>query len=112
MIQDERDHTIPLKKILKATRHLIAKSVLIETRLAELKSTVQFLNKKKHQTKAQLQVSGVVSAENAQDMIERANLAIQIATEQYRKRAPPTCSLCRQLGHKRNTCPSIRVASN
>ena len=47
VIQDEEDYTMPLKKISKATRHLMAKSVLMETRLVKLESTVQFLNKKK-----------------------------------------------------------------
>jgi hypothetical protein len=112
VIQDKEDHTMPLEKISKATRHLMAKSVLMETRVAELESTVQFLNKKKHRSKARLQIGGVVSVEEAQDRIERADLAIQIATEQRRQRAAPTCSLCHQLGHKRNACPSIQVTSN
>ena len=103
---------MPLEKISKTTRHLMAKSVILETRVAELESTVQFLNKKKRRLKAQLQVSGVVNAEEAQDRIERADLAAQIATEQRRKRAAPTCGLCHQLGHRRNHCPTIQVASN
>jgi hypothetical protein len=113
VIMEEGDHVKPLKKISKVTSHLMTKVIILDTRIVELEDTVKHLNKKQSRLKAQLQVEdNVLSVEEAQDMIKRAELATQIAAEQRGKRAAPTCGLCHQLGHRRNHCPTIQVASN
>jgi DDE superfamily endonuclease len=111
-IKEDQDYIEPLKKIVKATAHLMTKVALMDTRITDLEGTMQHLNKKQRRSKAQLQAGGVLSVEEAQDMIEQAELATQIAAEQRSQRAAPTCSLCHQLGHRRNYCPTIQVASN
>jgi hypothetical protein len=112
-IQEEKDYVEPLKKISKTTSHLMTKVVLMDARIADLEDTVQHLNKKQRRSKAQLQAKeDALNVEEAQDMIERAELATQIAAEQRRKRSAPTCSLCHQSGHRRNHCSTTQVASN
>jgi DnaJ-class molecular chaperone len=71
--------------------------------------------KKRQQSKKRIQHSGGITREEAQELIRsrdkatgiQVNNAVQSTTgvSQLRQRAPPTCSNCHTVGHKRTQCP-------
>jgi hypothetical protein len=89
----------------------MARTTLLERRIAELEDTVEHLNKKKkRKSRTKLQSGGVLNVGDAQVMIRQADLAAQTEAQQPKTRAPPTCSNCGQIGHKRTRCTIVQYS--
>jgi hypothetical protein len=105
-----------IKKLSKSYRQVIAKVVLLKSRITELEGTVAHLNKKKRRSKARLPVPGTESltVERAQDLIARKQAIEQARqdSQPQRSRAPRTCSNCHQIGHYRTRCHLYTVSSS
>ena len=87
--------------------------ILLEQQVKELEAASEHQAKKKQQSRAQLQHSGVLQVQEAQNLILARENANQEADARYNQqggqRAPPTCSNCGEKGHRRNQC---RIANN
>jgi hypothetical protein len=81
---------------------------LLEQQVKELEATAEHHNRKKQQSRAQLQHGGVLQVAEALDLIQAREDANREADARYnqqgRQRAPPTCTNCGEKGHKRNQC--------
>ena len=84
-------------------------------RIAELEASNRHLQEKKKRTKKQLQHSGVLQVQEAQQLIlERDNAIEQQETQAAQQQhycAPPTCSCCGSLEHNAHTCNLVQYAS-
>lgn len=103
--------TEPLAKVVRGCQLAMAGAVLYEQRIKELEATIDHLQKKKVQSRTQLQHGGVLEVQEAQNLIIAQEQAIQedIAqgVGQGRSRALPTCSKCHVQGHIRTSCTNI-----
>jgi hypothetical protein len=100
--------TEPLGKVIKSCQQTMTRVVLLERRVKELEAAVEHQAKKKHYSRSQLQNGGVLQVQDALDLIIARDQATEEADRQYiqegRKRAPPTCSNCHEIGHNRRGC--------
>jgi hypothetical protein len=102
--------TQPLAKVVRGCQLAMSGAVLLEQENRELRATIAHLQKKKKQSRTQLQHGGVLQVQEAQNIIRTREEAIQEEITQPRQRAPPTCSGCHIQGHTIRTCKNIQTS--
>jgi hypothetical protein len=99
--------------VVKSCQQTIVRVTLLEQQVKKLEAGVEHHNKKKQQLQAQLQHGSILQVAEALDLIQAREDTNREADARYnqqgRQRAPPTCSNCREKGHKRNQC---KIPSN
>ena len=113
--QSSQSPTEPLGKVVKSCQQTMTRVVLLEQRVKELEATVEYKEKKKRQSRSQLQHGGVLEVQEAQNLIlarEQANQqAVRQRDQRRQERAPRTCSRCGSLEHTARTCNLVNYAS-
>ena len=83
-------------------------AVLLEQENKELRTAIDHLQKKKLQSRSQLQHGGVLQVQGAQNLILAREKAIQEyvarGNQQGYRRAPPMCNGCYIQGHTIRQC--------
>jgi hypothetical protein len=112
LVRSSQSPTEPLAKVVKGCQLAMSGAVLYEQRIKELEATVEHLQKKKARTRTQLQQGGILQVQEAQNLIQAREEALQSevsqAQQQGRSRAPPTCSGCGIQGHTIRQCRNIQ----
>jgi hypothetical protein len=110
MQRSSQSPTQPLAKVIRGCQLAMSGAVLLEQENSELRATIEHLQKKKNQSRSQLQQGGVLQVQEAQNLIRAREEAIQVETTQVRQRAPPTCSGCHIQGHTIRQCKNIQTS--
>jgi hypothetical protein len=92
-----------VRKVIKRCQLAISRAVLLEQETKELQANLEYLQKKKQQSRSQLQYSSVLQVQEAQNLILVYKEAAQEEAVQYNQQrcqqVPPTYSSCYIQGH-------------
>lgn len=105
-----------LDQILKGFQHAMHNTALIAKENSDLRAANEKQKKKRTQSKKQLHHEGGLSIQEARELISGPQQAIKAleaipakptaGPSEPARRAPPRCSDCRELGHRRLQCPN------
>jgi hypothetical protein len=102
-----------LDQLVKGCQMAMHSAVILAGQNQQLLAENQRQKRKRAQNRTYIARGGVLSGEEAQNLIgiavEAQNQPIVLEAPRQRQRAPPKCSLCGSLLHKANTC-SVRQA--
>jgi hypothetical protein len=115
---------LAFRQLIKAYESTMVNAAIMKKQYDELFAANEKEKKKRQRSKKRIQHSGGITREEAQELIRsrdeatgiqsrdeatgiQINNAVQSTTgvSQPRQRAPPTCSNCHTVGHKRTQCP-------
>ena len=104
----------PISKVVKACQLSMSGTVLLAQRVTELEATVEHLQQKKRRRRRQLQNGGVLTVQEAQQLIAQRDLpsqrVIQQSEQQTTQRALPTCSRCGSQEHTARRCNLVQYS--
>ena len=82
------------------------KNVLLQDKLHRCQAANKRQKKKKDVPQQFIQDGGSLTVEEALQIIQEKEEAIQVEAQAPRQRRPPTCSNCNVQGHTRTRCPT------
>jgi hypothetical protein len=92
------------QQLAKSCGSIMAQGAIMKKEFDGLLAANEKEKRKQRKSKKQLLHNGGITSEEAQELIPRQDTTTEAS--QPRKRAPPTCSDCRTIGHHRRQCPN------
>jgi len=104
-------------QVLKGTLQMATQLELLKAENAQLRKANEAATKWRERKKKRIQKRGTLTKAQGSQLIDQANIDVQIAEEMRQSRprrggdmpAPRRCGRCRQPGHRIETCPE-RIA--
>ena len=105
--------TNAVDQVLKGTLRIAAQLELLKAENAQLRKANEAVKKRKQRQKKRIQKRGTLTKDEGSELIDQANIDMQIVQETrrgYRQHsgdapAQQRCRRCRQPGHQIETCP-------
>jgi hypothetical protein len=101
-----------LDQLIKGCRLAMHSAVILATENRDLRAANEKQQQKRTRSKKQLSHTGSLIVEEGRQLLQTAQEAVIVAEEVNRQeasqgpqRAPPRCSECHVVGHRRNQCP-------
>ena len=98
-----------VNQVMKGCEIAMNNALLLEHEVKQLREANQHQKRKRQTPKAFIASGGTLTGIDGQKRvqdIEEAAREVEDEGERPRKRAPPQCTNCQVIGHKRNSCPS------
>ncbi|KAL2008985.1 hypothetical protein VTN00DRAFT_7179 [Thermoascus crustaceus] len=93
---------IQLAKACESTMHEV---LMLRQQMEELRAANQHQKRKREAPRSFIATGGILAGAQGQQLAQEAEQALGEVQER-KKRAPPQCSNCHQIGHIRTRCPS------
>jgi hypothetical protein len=97
-----------VQKLVNYTELIDARLTIVEKEVTVLREANAHYGRKNKRSKARLQITGCLEVEEAQNLITQKERG-KNTPKTTRKRASPTCSKCRIIGHTIRTCKATET---
>jgi hypothetical protein len=92
-----------IRQLAKAAESTMHKVLLLDQEIKGLRAANEKQKRKRATPRSFIATGGVLTGAEGQQLAQEA---IQMMEPVAKKRAPPRCSNCHQIGHTRTSCPS------
>jgi hypothetical protein len=94
-----------LRQLAKAAESTMDEVILLRHQMTDLRAANEKQKRKHAAPKFYIATRGVLTGAEGQQLAQEA-VQMMVGKPGCRKRAPPRCSNCYQIGHIRTSCPS------
>jgi hypothetical protein len=97
--------TEAIRQLAKAAESTMHKVLLLDQEIKRLRAANEKRKRKRATPRPYIATGGVLTGAEGQQLAQEAIQAMEMEPVP-KKRAPPQCSNCHQIGHIRTSCPS------
>jgi hypothetical protein len=98
--------TEAIRQLAKAAETTMHEVILLRHQVIELRAANKRQKQKRAAPRSYIATGGVLTGSEGQQLAQEALQAMDLVEPIHKKRAPPRCSNCHQIGHIRTSCPS------
>jgi hypothetical protein len=95
-----------IRQLAKSAEYTMHKVLLLDQEVKELRAANKVQKQKRTAPRSFIATGGVLTGSEGQQLAQEALQRMGLEDPIPRKRAPPRCSNCHQIGHIRTSCPS------
>jgi hypothetical protein len=95
-----------IRQLAKSAEYTMHKVLLLDQEVKELRAANEVQKRKRTAPRSFIATGGVLTGSEGQQLAQEAIQRMGLEDPIPRKRAPPRCSNCHQIGHIRTSCPS------
>jgi uncharacterized protein with von Willebrand factor type A (vWA) domain len=95
-----------VRQLAKAAKSTMHEVILLQHQMTELRAANEKQKQKHTAPRSFIPTGGVLTGSEGQQLAQESMQAMDLVESVPRKRAPPRCSNCHQIGHIRTSCPS------
>jgi hypothetical protein len=98
--------TEAIRQLAKAAETTMHEVILLQHQVIKLRAANKRQKQKRTAPRSYITTGGVLTGSEGQQLAQEALQAMELVEPVHKKRAPPRCSNCHQIGHIRTSCPS------